>query len=1140
MTPRGRLKSRHLGMVNWLRQSGDPPKTDETISTTKSNSTTKRDASRDPSVVLRTSKSKDALLGNLEENRQNISGEATYKQRCNQALEMAGQLAVDKAKAKHAAKMLALEKERLCHAWRARRAKRTVLESVSKNDDWLKSHLGEAPPPIPRTIKDLEEITECPKKSKESTITQSTVDESVEPHDGLSRENSEIRFQTVTPDNMIELAGKSASTIMDAQAAAKKRVKEQRDSMFQKGQISVQNFLSRQPSRNNPPRNIYSLDSWKKYHNTDSKVFSIIGGYADLKEALLYRGWVENTCAESRFFDFKWTLKAIDIVYDVLDDHQMVNHYVKNRELTTKVGLTTNLRQNLIDDESESFYPRSFDLRDPSDRGDFLLDYILTKSRSVVVLFHQVARQVERHPTHKMTFSEDIIRLCLSICKRGLQDIHDIIDNPSLADSAWSISLAEWNVLRNICLDDASVWEDEDPNDYVMTFLKDLKENSGVTRELKDQRVAAQREKEYNPLSGAGPRDGNGGVLSWGPSPVEKKKKKKKKSEQEWNITGPCAQPLQEFLDNKIGQHLAKEANWVCHEMCMDEIGGAEVWNSLQYGKNAWIIKPAAKSRGRGIEMLRNLKTILKRTDGEENQWICQKYIEQPQLIHGYKFDIRQWVLVVDWNPLTVYIWQQPYLRFAGLKYDENLRDHSDLMHLVNNSVVKKTSDFKSWNDDLQTDGYMWFYQRYQRWLHDTYCRNDVHCTKFIHEPPYTCGKMGINFDKVKFVQREEDEDSDPGSPKRHIVSPSKTRGASSPPTKRTVSCTVNNLNFNSNPNNQNNCNPPMSSTHTTGARDFMMPRPRDFSPLRAGETGSTFSKIRDAARTHVASSRAKSTPHSSIVGGLMQKPLSVTRQGSRSPTKSSQSTTRTSTTGIVYNHLINSERTPASASTTKTKDESIRTPSTSSGVGSPSSHGSSPLLGSSINNSTHPQIMQRSCIFPTFSESEESEPEFGPDPEACEDIWSERIVPQMEDIILKSLSCVRDNVDHRKKSFELYGYDFMVSDANHKVWLIEVNSSPAMDYSTKVTCPLVKAVMEETCKLMFDGDSWCKGESRQWKKLKKGDHIPMPQRNIGNFEVLGTKMTIRQTKKKKKKKAKVASKENSTCGNEKEKDKKT
>ena len=53
-----------------------------------------------------------------------------------------------------------------------------------------------------------------------------------------------------------------------------------------------------------------------------------------------------------------------------------------------------------------------------------------------------------------------------------------------------------------------------------------------------------------------------------------------------------------------------------------------------------------------------------------------------------------------------------------------------------------------------------------------------------------------------------------------------------------------------------------------------------------------------------------------------------------------------------------------------------------------------------------------------------------------------------MKDIVLKSLLCVQDMVENRKNSFELYGYDFMI-DGQLKPWLIEINSSPAMDYST-------------------------------------------------------------------------------------------
>ena len=49
-----------------------------------------------------------------------------------------------------------------------------------------------------------------------------------------------------------------------------------------------------------------------------------------------------------------------------------------------------------------------------------------------------------------------------------------------------------------------------------------------------------------------------------------------------------------------------------------------------------------------------------------------------------------------------------------------------------------------------------------------------------------------------------------------------------------------------------------------------------------------------------------------------------------------------------------------------------------------------------------------------------------------------------------------------------MFGYDIMVDD-DFNCWLIEVNSSPAMDYSTDVTERLVKMVLEDTIKVVID-----------------------------------------------------------------------
>jgi hypothetical protein len=64
------------------------------------------------------------------------------------------------------------------------------------------------------------------------------------------------------------------------------------------------------------------------------------------------------------------------------------------------------------------------------------------------------------------------------------------------------------------------------------------------------------------------------------------------------------------------------------------------------------------------------------------------------------------------------------------------------------------------------------------------------------------------------------------------------------------------------------------------------------------------------------------------------------------------------------------------------------------------------------------------------------------------QDIWSQKIYPKMKKIVKYSL----ENVGNlgRKNSFEVFGYDFMI-DEELNPWLLEINSSPAMDYSTVI-----------------------------------------------------------------------------------------
>ena len=83
-------------------------------------------------------------------------------------------------------------------------------------------------------------------------------------------------------------------------------------------------------------------------------------------------------------------------------------------------------------------------------------------------------------------------------------------------------------------------------------------------------------------------------------------------------------------------------------------------------------------------------------------------------------------------------------------------------------------------------------------------------------------------------------------------------------------------------------------------------------------------------------------------------------------------------------------------------------------------------------------------------------------------DAWEDKLKDQSKNIVINCLESVQDMFECKKGCFELFGFDLMVDD-DFNMWLIEVNSSPAMDYSTAVTERLVKMVSEDIVKVVVD-----------------------------------------------------------------------
>ena len=81
---------------------------------------------------------------------------------------------------------------------------------------------------------------------------------------------------------------------------------------------------------------------------------------------------------------------------------------------------------------------------------------------------------------------------------------------------------------------------------------------------------------------------------------------------------------------------------------------------------------------------------------------LASKYISNPHLINGLKYDLRVYVLVTSFNPLKVYIYNDGLVRFATEKYSNDPKLLSKkYVHLTNFSVNKKNVNFVKNQDKI-------------------------------------------------------------------------------------------------------------------------------------------------------------------------------------------------------------------------------------------------------------------------------------------------------------------------------------------------------------------------------------------------------------------------------------------------------
>jgi len=134
----------------------------------------------------------------------------------------------------------------------------------------------------------------------------------------------------------------------------------------------------------------------------------------------------------------------------------------------------------------------------------------------------------------------------------------------------------------------------------------------------------------------------------------------------------------------------------------------------MKKNPSIWIAKPPGASCGNGIVLVKNYKDIPER----KNALSVQKYITNPMLINGLKFDLRLYVVMTSVDPIKLYIYEDGLVRFATRPYspsDENLNDK--FIHLTNYSVNKDNEDFEYNEAPGEFVGHKWSLKTFWKYM---------------------------------------------------------------------------------------------------------------------------------------------------------------------------------------------------------------------------------------------------------------------------------------------------------------------------------------------------------------------------------------------------------------------------------------
>ncbi|XP_055116464.1 tubulin monoglycylase TTLL3 isoform X1 [Symphalangus syndactylus] len=353
---------------------------------------------------------------------------------------------------------------------------------------------------------------------------------------------------------------------------------------------------------------------------------------------------------------FIWTTRRDVLDCRFLSKDQMINHYTRAGSFTTKVGLCLNLRNLPWFDEvdANSFFPRCYRLGAEDDKKAFIEDFWLTAARNVLKLV--VKSEWKSYPIQAVEAEASGDK------QPKKREKNPVSASPEFVDEALCVC-----------------------EEYLSNLAhRDIDKDLEAPLYLTPEGWSLFLQRYYQVVQ-----------------------------------SSPAQVPSFPHSEGAELRHLDTQVQR-CEDI-LQQLRAVVPQIDMEGDRNIWIVKPGAKSRGRGIMCMDHLEEMLKLVNGnpmvmKDGKWVVQKYIERPLLIFGTKFDLRQWFLVTDWNPLTVWFYRDSYIRFSTQPF--SLKNLDNSVHLCNNSIQKHLENSCHRHPLLPPDN-MWYSQRFQAHLQE-------------------------------------------------------------------------------------------------------------------------------------------------------------------------------------------------------------------------------------------------------------------------------------------------------------------------------------------------------------------------------------------------------------------------------------